>query len=160
MLVQAAYCCLAKEQPFALLMFTTHALSLAGCCREHRHPASQLPALASAQGAGFHSYMKKKLLDLSILHVQASPLLHPSRGHLGCCWCWSQKPACVFFSFYLSSVHPQPYHFKWAGLLIDVRGEILDMKALLYLVSFVAAGASLSTDGVYLSCAKSMYWRN
>lgn len=108
MLIRAACCCLAKEKPFALLVFTTQARSLARRCREHKHLASPLSALASAQGAGFHSYMKEKLLDLSLLHVQASPLLHPSRGHLGCC-CTGAKSKLVvffFFSFYLSTVHP------------------------------------------------------
>lgn len=34
------------------------------------------------------------------------------------------------------------------------------MKALLYLVSLVTAIGNLRTDGVYLSHAKSVYWRN
>lgn len=62
--------------------------------------------------------------------------------------------------FYLRSVCPQPYHFKWVSLQIDVNGAILDMKALLYLLSLVTAIANLSTDGVYLSSAKSIYWHN
>lgn len=141
----------------------------------HKHPAPPLPAQASAKGAGFHSQMNVKLSDLSLSRVQASPPcvqaappLHPSKGHLGsAAIVLEPKASLCFFSpryfqagFYLSTVCPQTYHFKWVRLLIDMNGVILDMKALLYLVSLVTAGASWSTDGVYLSCAKSVYWRN
>lgn len=165
-----------REQPSAPLVFTTQARSLAGHCREHKHPAPPLPAQASAKGAGFYSQMNVKLSDLSLPRVQASPPcvqaappLHLSKGHLGSTAIVLEPKAslCFFFSprysqagFYLSTVCPQTYHFKWVRLLIDMNGAILDMKALLYLVSLVTAGASWSTDGVYLSCAKSVYWRN
>lgn len=88
------------------------------------------------------------------------------REHSHCIGAKSQLVFFFFFprysqaGFYLSTVCPQTYHFKWVRLLIDMNGAILDMKALLYLVSLVTAGASWSTDGVYLSCAKSVYWRN
>lgn len=156
-------------------MFTTQARSLAGRCREHKHLAPPLPAQASAKGVGFHSQMNMELSDLSLPRVraspprvQAAPPLRPSKGHLGsAAIVLEPKASLCFFSprysqagFYLSTVCPQTYCFKWVSLLIDVSRAILDMKALLYLVSLVTAGESWSTDGVYLSCAKSVYWRN
>lgn len=182
-LVQATRCCFVKEQPFALRMFTTQARNLAGHFGEHKHLAQPLPALSSAKGGGFHSQMNKKLSDLFLPRVLS---ISSTLSEQGTCWECSGNRICflrnlsylslslqcqsTFFFFFpsryfqpgfqLRSVCPQPYHFKWVSLQIDVNGAILDMKALLYLLSLVTAIANLSTDGVYLSCAKSIYWHN